>query len=101
MNPERAQSRGCVRFKRFARHGNATEPHIEREWHMADGSAGTATRSRTATRFGDQGSQGQGRSTLKRGTVFKNIRLTSDAREIEVRDGRSTLVLKTEFLKKA
>lgn len=43
----------------------------------------------------------KGGSTLKRGTVFKSIRLTSDAREVEVRDGRSTLVLKTEFLKKA
>ncbi|MFN8587062.1 MAG: alkylphosphonate utilization protein [Candidatus Eisenbacteria bacterium] len=43
----------------------------------------------------------KGGSTLKRGTAFKNIRLTSSDHEIEVRDGRSTLVLKTEFLKKA
>lgn len=39
-------------------------------------------------------------STLKRGKVFKNIRLTSKAGEIESRDGKSTLVLKTCFLKK-
>jgi protein PhnA len=39
-------------------------------------------------------------STLKRGKVFKNIRLTSKAEEIECRDGKSTLVLKTCFLKK-
>lgn len=39
-------------------------------------------------------------STLKRGKMFKKIRLTSKAEEIECRDGRSTLVLKTCFLKK-
>lgn len=39
-------------------------------------------------------------STLKRGAVFKNIRLTDKAEEIECRDGKSTLVLKTCFLKK-
>ena len=39
-------------------------------------------------------------STLKRGTVFKNIRLTGKPEEIECRDGKSTLVLKTCFLKK-
>ena len=39
--------------------------------------------------------------TLKRGTVVKNIRLTSSAGEIEGRAGGSTMVLKTEFLKKA
>lgn len=39
--------------------------------------------------------------TLKRGAVFKNIRLTSKEEEVECRDGRSTLVLKTCFLKKA
>jgi len=38
--------------------------------------------------------------SLKRGKVFKNIRLTSKSEEIECRDGRSTLVLKTCFLKK-
>ena len=39
--------------------------------------------------------------TLKRGTVVKNIRLTNSATEIEGRTGGSTMVLKTEFLKKA
>ena len=39
--------------------------------------------------------------TLKRGTMVKNIRLTSSAGEIEGRAGGSTMVLKTEFLKKA
>ncbi len=39
--------------------------------------------------------------TLKRGTVVKNIRLTNSASEIEGRAGGSTMVLKTEFLKKA
>lgn len=41
-----------------------------------------------------------GSSNLKRGKVFKNIRLTSKSAEIECRDGRSTLVLKTCFLKR-
>lgn len=40
-------------------------------------------------------------STLKRGSTFKNIRLTSKDEEVECRDGKSTLVLKTQFLKKA
>lgn len=39
--------------------------------------------------------------TLKRGKVFKNIRLTSNGEEVECREGKSTLVLKTCFLKKA
>ena len=39
--------------------------------------------------------------TLKRGTLVKNIRLTSSTGEIEGRAGGSTMVLKTEFLKKA
>ncbi len=39
--------------------------------------------------------------SLKRGKLFKNIRLTSKAEEIECRDGKTTLVLKTAFLKKA
>lgn len=39
--------------------------------------------------------------TLKRGTVFKNIRLTDNPEEVECREGRSTLVLKTCFLKKS
>ena len=38
---------------------------------------------------------------LKQGKVFKNIRLTSKDEEVECRDGKSTLVLKTCFLKKA
>ncbi len=37
---------------------------------------------------------------LKRGTVIKNIRLTDEAGEVECRIGKSTLVLKTQFLKK-
>jgi protein PhnA len=41
-----------------------------------------------------------GSSALKRGTTFKNIRLTSKSEEIECRDGKGTLVLKTCFLKK-
>lgn len=40
-------------------------------------------------------------TTLKRGKVFKNIRLTSENEEIECREGKTTLVLKTCFLKKA
>ncbi len=39
-------------------------------------------------------------STFKRGTVAKNIRLTDNAGEIECRFGKTTIVLKTEFLKK-
>ena len=39
--------------------------------------------------------------TLKRGTLVKNIRLTNSSAEIEGRAGGSTMVLKTEFLKKA
>ena len=40
-------------------------------------------------------------ATLKRGTVFKNIRLTDDPREIECRSAQiKGLVLKTEFVKK-
>ena len=38
--------------------------------------------------------------TLKRGTKFKGIRLTENDEEIECRDGKTTLVLKTCFLKK-
>lgn len=38
--------------------------------------------------------------TLKRGKVFKSIHLTDDEEEVECREGRSTLVLKTCFLKK-
>jgi protein PhnA len=40
-------------------------------------------------------------TTLKQGKVFKNIRQTSREEEVECREGKSTLVLKTCFLKKA
>jgi len=39
--------------------------------------------------------------TLKRGKTFKNIHLTSKEEEVECREGRSVLVLKTCFLKKS
>ncbi|MES2199154.1 MAG: alkylphosphonate utilization protein [Chlamydiota bacterium] len=39
--------------------------------------------------------------TLKRGKIFKNIRLTNSEEEIECREGKTTIVLKTCFLKKA
>jgi len=39
--------------------------------------------------------------TLKRGTVFKGIRLTEDEEAVECGQGRNTVVLKTCFLKKA
>jgi protein PhnA len=38
--------------------------------------------------------------TLKMGTAIKNIRLTTDPEEVECRVDKSTLVLKTCFLKK-
>jgi protein PhnA len=38
---------------------------------------------------------------LKRGKVFKSIHLTDDEEEVECREGKSTLVLKACFLKKA
>jgi len=38
--------------------------------------------------------------TLKRGTVFKHIRLTDDEQAIECGQGRNTVVLKPCFLKK-
>jgi protein PhnA len=38
--------------------------------------------------------------TLKRGTKIKNIRCTDDVQEVECRIGKSTVVLKTQFLKK-
>jgi protein PhnA len=38
--------------------------------------------------------------TLKRGTVFKGVRLTDKEDEVECREGRSTIVLKACFLKK-
>ncbi len=39
-------------------------------------------------------------STLKRSTVYKGIRLTSKDEEVECGKGKSTIVLKTCFLKK-
>ncbi len=39
-------------------------------------------------------------TTLKRGTVVKNIRITDDPGHIEGRAEKMTVVLKTEFLKK-
>lgn len=39
--------------------------------------------------------------TIKRGTKVKNIRLTNNVQEVECRIGKSTVVLKTQFLKKA
>lgn len=39
--------------------------------------------------------------TLKRGNVIKNIRLTNSPQEVECRVGKSQIVLKTQFLKKA
>ena len=39
-------------------------------------------------------------NTLKRGTVYKGIRLTSKDEEVECGKGKSTTVLKTCFLKK-
>lgn len=37
---------------------------------------------------------------MKRGTVVKSIRLTSKSDEVECKIGKSTIVLKTCFLKK-
>jgi protein PhnA len=46
--------------------------------------------------------KGSGGVTLKRGTLIKNIRLTSDEAEIECNaDKVKGLVLRTEFVKKA
>tara|TARA_R110002126_G_scaffold156252_12_gene303574 strand:- start:690 stop:899 length:210 start_codon:yes stop_codon:yes gene_type:complete len=39
-------------------------------------------------------------NTLKRGTTYKNVRLTSNEGQVECRQGKATIVLKTEFLKK-
>jgi len=39
--------------------------------------------------------------TLKRGKLFKNIHLTDDDEEVECREGKTTIVLKTCFLKKS
>ncbi|WP_439879817.1 alkylphosphonate utilization protein [Pontibacter sp. MBLB2868] len=40
-------------------------------------------------------------TTLKRGNVIKNIRLTGNPDEVECRIGKSQVVLKTMYLKKA
>lgn len=37
---------------------------------------------------------------LKRGKLFKSIHLTDDDEEVECREGKATIVLKTCFLKK-
>ncbi len=37
---------------------------------------------------------------LKRGTAFKNIRLTGEEDAVECRIGKKIIVLRTEFLKK-
>lgn len=39
-------------------------------------------------------------TTLKRGSQIKGIRLTGNDDQIECRIGKSTIVLKTEFMKK-
>ncbi len=39
-------------------------------------------------------------TTLKRGTVFKNIRTNGSDGEIECKNGKTWLVLKTQYLKK-
>lgn len=39
-------------------------------------------------------------TTFKIGTVLKNIKLTSNEEEIECREGKTTIVLKTCFIKK-
>jgi protein PhnA len=40
-------------------------------------------------------------TTLKRGTLVKNIKLTSDPAEIDCRVNKVGMVLRTEFVKKA
>ena len=39
-------------------------------------------------------------TTLKRGTIYKDIRLTNKDGEVECGKGKATIVLKTCFLKK-
>lgn len=39
--------------------------------------------------------------TLKRGTVVKKIRLTDDENEVDCRVNGTSIVLRTEFLKKS
>ena len=56
----------------------------------------------TVTLIKDLQVKGSGGVTLKRGTVVKKIRLTSDPDEIEANvDKVRGLVLRTEFVKKA
>lgn len=38
--------------------------------------------------------------TLKQGTVIKNVHLTDDGDEVEVRVEKTKIVLRTEFLKR-
>jgi len=40
-------------------------------------------------------------TTLKSGTMIKNIKLTDDENEVDCRVEKAQFVLKTEFLKKA
>lgn len=40
-------------------------------------------------------------TTLKRGTLVKNIKLTDDPAEIDCRVNKVQMVLRTEFVKKA
>jgi protein PhnA len=40
-------------------------------------------------------------TTLKRGTLVKNIRLTNNIDEVDCRVNKVQIVLRTEFLKKA
>jgi protein PhnA len=40
-------------------------------------------------------------TTLKRGTLVKNIRLTNNEKEIDCKVNKVDMVLKTEFVKKA
>jgi len=40
-------------------------------------------------------------TVIKRGTKVKNIRLTDDADEIDCRVNKMSIVLRTEFVKKA
>ncbi|WP_443938239.1 alkylphosphonate utilization protein [Pedobacter sp. MW01-1-1] len=58
---------------------------------LADGDAVTVIKTLKV-----KGMQGD----LKQGTAIKNIRLTDDPKAIEGRVNGTTLVLKTEFLKK-
>jgi len=39
--------------------------------------------------------------TLKRGSTIKSIRTTGNPEQVECRVGKATVVLKTQFLKKA